>query len=144
MRNHFLKEGLDVRLSHRTFSLRSALNKKASGPPVCKKKDCTLESRLCFRRNVVYQITCNKCFKKYIGSTIRDLHTRVAEHFNNVNSSVKKHMMSCNCTAVDTSVKILDHERRKGSLRIREAFFINKEKPEINSKEESCIDLILF
>ena len=41
-------------------------------------------------------------------------------------------------------IKILDQENRKGNLRIREAFYINKLNPELNTKEESSIDLILF
>ena len=50
----------------------------------------------------------------------------------------------CNASPRDMTVSILDQEQRKGNLRIREAFFIQKEKPEMNTKEESSIDLILF
>ena len=142
IRAGFIKENLNVRLSHRTSSLRSALTSKPPNAPTCNKKDCALDNNLCFRRNVVYKITCNKCHKHYIGSTIRDLHTRIHEHFNLNNSSVYKHMQMCKNK--DMTVSIIGSENRKGSLRIREALHIQEDKPEINSKEESKIDLILF
>ena len=144
IRKTFIREGLNVRLSHKTQSLRGALKNKQGPTQTCHKKDCTMENNLCFRRNVIYEIMCDKCSKKYIGSTIRNLHDRISEHFNRDNSSVKRHMKTCKASPVNMQVKILDYERRKGNLRIREAYFIQKEKPAINSKEESCIDLVLF
>ena len=142
IRNFFFKEDLNVRLSHRTSSLRSALKKNFSTKQACNKKGCTLDSGICFRKNVVYKIKCNKCQKHYIGSTVRNLHTRIHEHFNHNNSSVFKHMQTCK--SKDMIVSVIDKENRKGNLRIREAYHIQKSKPEINSKEESRIDLILF
>ena len=87
---------------------------------------------------------CVTCKKSYIGSTIRRLHDRVFEHFHNENSSVRKHFYQCDSSPTKMTVSVLEHERRKGNLRIREAYFINKYKPELNSKEESCLDLIMF
>ena len=144
IRRAFRREDLNVRLSHKTYSLRSALSSNHRNRRTCNKKDCVLSEELCFRKNVVYRITCGKCSKNYIGSTIRELHQRVYEHYKNRDSSVNKHMIACSASPRDMSVSVLDFERRKGNLRVREAFFIQKEKPEINSKEESSIDLILF
>ena len=50
---------------------------------------------LCLRRNAMYQLTCNRCDQQYIGSTTRFFRDRVKEHLNNENSSVKKHIYSC-------------------------------------------------
>ena len=145
IRNSFKKEGLNVRLSHRSYSLRSALrNKRSYASRSCNKKDCPLGNNLCFRKNVVYKITCNKCNKSYIGSTVRDLHTRISEHFSISNSSVFQHVNSCKIKTSNMTVSIVDQESRNGNLRIREAYYIQKLKPQINSKEESCVDLILF
>ena len=94
--------------------------------------------------SMLWEIMCEICSKTYIGSTIRDLHNRVHEHFNSDNSSVKRHMKACKASPVNMKVKILDQEKRKGNIRIREAYYIQKEKPAINSKDESCIDLVLF
>ena len=144
IRNCFQREGLNVRLYHKTFSLRSALKSKQTSIRKCNKKDCNLDNKLCFRKDVVYEVICNKCSNTYIGSTIRPLHDRIHEHLNNDNSSVKKHLERCGASSKTITVKILDQEKRKGSLRIREAFYINKLNPVLNNKEESSIDLILF
>jgi len=144
IRKAFHREGLKVRLSHKSFSLRSALRHKRNNNRICTKKNCTLSQDLCFRKNVVYKITCNKCLKTYIGSTIRELHQRVYEHFKNKDSSVHKHMIACNTSPEDMDVRIIDCERRKGNLRIREALQIQRHQPKINTKEESTIDLVLF
>ncbi|MEL7307825.1 MAG: reverse transcriptase domain-containing protein [Pseudomonadota bacterium] len=140
----FRREGLEVRLFHKTFSLRNALKGKSCDNKTCNKRECILKNELCLQKNVVYEIKCKKCFQIYIGSTIRPLHDRIHEHIINDRSSVKKHMGACGSTQLDVEVKILDREPRKGNLRIREAFHINKHKPQLNAKEESSIDLILF
>ena len=144
IRKAFRREGFKVRLSHKTFSLRSALRKKEPNTRSCTKKGCTLNDNLCFRRHVVYKISCNKCQESYIGSTIRELHQRVYEHFRSTDSSVTRHMRICGSTPQDMTTDVIDHEKRKGNLRIREAFHIQKHKPKINSKEESTVDLVMF
>ena len=144
IRKAFHNEGLKVRLSHKTYSLRAALCRKQPDNRICTKKGCNMDEGLCFRRNVVYKILCNKCSSAYIGSTIRELHQRVYEHFRSKESSVNKHMQACRSTPQDMKITIIDYERRRGNLRIREAFHIQKCKPSINSKEESSVDLILF
>lgn len=141
---YFRKEDLSVRLSHKSTSLRKHLAPKTKQPDACSKRHCYLDSTLCHQKNVVYSITCNKCKKEYIGSTIRELHLRVHEHYNTTSSSVFKHINSCGSSPDNMSIKILDRERKPGNLRIREALHISRLKPEINDKLESCIDLILF
>ncbi len=85
----FIREGLNIRLCHKNYSLRIALQPRMPINRVRGKKNCVVEGSLCFRKTVVYQITCNICYKKYIGSTIRPLHDRLYEHPNNDNNSVK-------------------------------------------------------
>jgi len=38
---------------------------------------------------------CNSCDQQYIGSMTRFIHNRIKEYLNNENSSVKKHIYSC-------------------------------------------------
>ncbi|XP_022786007.1 uncharacterized protein LOC111326305 [Stylophora pistillata] len=93
--NIFKKENIPIRISHKSFTLRHALSQT---PKVrkCTRDKCPISNTgLCLRRNVVYQLTCNSCKQQYIGRTKRFIQDRVREHLNNGNSSVKKHIYSC-------------------------------------------------
>ncbi len=141
----FQKEGIPIRLVHKSFTLRQALKprKKLDG---CKKSDCpTSEKGLCFLKDVVYRITCNKCKEIYIGSTIRKLHDRIKEHLNTNKSSVYKHLTACKSSYQNIQVKIITRDNDNVNLRLKEAFHIRKEKPKINSREEyaELADLLL-
>lgn len=46
---------------------------------------------LCFLRKCVYRLTCRGSKASYIGSTIRELHTRVREHLSRDKSLVYQH-----------------------------------------------------
>ena len=60
-----------------------------------------------------------------IGSTTRFIHDRVREHINNKNSSVKKHVCSCqNKDYKGIHVKIIIGENDPVNLRLYEAFYI--------------------
>ena len=59
------------------------------------------------------------------------------EHLNKENSSVKKHIYSCqnkDCKGLD--VKIIMSENDPSNLRLYEAYYIRKCKPTLNSREE--------
>ena len=72
-----------------------------------------------------------------IGSTTRFIHDRVREHFNNENSSVKKHISQCqNEDYKGIEIKSIGRENDPANLRLLEAFYINKYKPTLNSREE--------
>ena len=87
--------------------------------------------------NAVYQLTCNSCDQQYIGNTTGFIHDRVREHLNNKNSSVKKHIYSCqNKDYKGIDVKIIMSENDPANLRLYEAFYIRKCKPTLNSREE--------
>ena len=88
--NIFQKEGIPLRIVHRSFTLRRALSHNTT-KRACTRNNCPIaNTKLCLLRNAVYQIICNKCNQFYIGSTTRFIHDRVKEHLNNENSSVKK------------------------------------------------------
>ena len=62
---------------------------------------------------------------------------RVREHLNNENSSVKKHIYSCqNKDYKGIDVKIIMSENDPANLRLYEAFYIRKCKPKLDSGEE--------
>ena len=104
----------------------------------CTRDKCPIANTgLCLRRNAVYQLTCNSCDQQYIGSTTRFIHDRVREHLNNDNSSVKKHISSCqNNDHKGINIKIIMSENDPANLRLYEAFYIRKYKPTLNSREE--------
>ena len=94
----FRKEGIPVRVAHRSYtpgglSRATALRRSVR---ICTRDNCpTSKTKLYLLRNAVYQITCNNCNQHYIGSTTRFIHDRVKEHLNSENSSVKKHISTC-------------------------------------------------
>ena len=62
---------------------------------------------------------------------------RVREHLNNENSSVKKHIYSCqNKDYKGIDVKIIIGENDPANLHLYEAFYIRKGKPTLYSREE--------
>jgi hypothetical protein len=82
---------------------------------------------------VVYEAKCNKCHKRYIGSTKKFLHNRVHEHFIQRSSSIYKHNSECRDT---WSFSIKARDRSLPNLRWLEAIIIRRDRPEINKKEE--------
>ena len=91
----FRKEGIPVRVAHKSYTLRRALSHN-NKERTCTRANCPISStKLCLLRNAVYQITCNNCSQHYIGSTTCFIHDRLREHLNNDNSSVKKHLSQC-------------------------------------------------
>ena len=127
----FAKEGINIRLYDKKYTLKNFLSKKTKDP--CKLKNCPLKNDHCLDKNVIYQLTCSKCNKNYIGSTIRELHTRVSEHFKDSRSSVFEHHLECKS---NFSTKILDRARDQINLRIKEAIYIRNLKPELNTKQD--------
>ena len=95
IRNMFKREGLHVRIACKSTTLRQILQKKKE-PPTCNRQNCaTSADHICFNKNVVYKITCNKCHLFYIGSPVRNLPDRVHEHLSKQVSSVFKHLAAC-------------------------------------------------
>ena len=134
----FQNENLKVRLTHRSHSLRHALPTPNANAQ-CKRQQCPIaHTGNCFKQNAICNILCTKCNDFYIGSTIRHLHDRIKEHFENSNSSVYKHFITCQykpkCSK--TFISIIAREPDPVNLRLHEAFFIRKLQPTINSRAE--------
>ena len=73
------------------------------------------------------------------GSTIRNLYDRVKEHVTRPASSIYKHFPAHHKTENindGITVTITAKERDPVKLRLKEAYFIRKLRPEINSREE--------
>jgi hypothetical protein len=98
----------------------------------------------CETVGVVYKVVCNHCHQKYIGETCRSCHERLMEHFRFATSpstypeeALSLHYAGrCEGLTPDLSFSILDRETSTVMRKIKEAFYIVNEKPEINLKEE--------
>ena len=144
--NIFKKEGITVRISHRSYSIRNFLQ-KSKVTPECKMNNCKINNpKLCNRKNTVYQIKCNKCHQAYIGSTIRTLHTRNKEHHTCKQSSVYQHLRQCQQHHTwSTTTTIISSHPDPINLRFMESLFIKQRKPTINSQEECrALDRLLI
>jgi hypothetical protein len=139
LKSVFRSEGIAVRFYHPNKSLRSLLKRRES-PKFCTSTTCKFKSSgLCLSNNVVYQIGCTICQEFYIGSTIRSLHNRLAEHLRDRNSSVFQHLQVCESIQEihqRLKVKILTHDNDPINLRIKEAILIKQKCPKLNSREE--------
>ena len=135
VRNIFRKEKMEVRLTRRSKTLRGFLNTRERTNKPCCLSGCPVQDKtLCFRRLVVYRLTCTLCGQFYIGSTIRDLHQRCKEHATDQRSSMFQHLRSCGSYTFLTSV--IGRDIDEVNLRLRESALILKMKPQINSKAE--------
>jgi predicted GIY-YIG superfamily endonuclease len=136
----FKEEDINVRFFHHNKSLRNILQRPQS-IETCQKNNCHwINSGLCLRKNIVYMITCLKCSKRYIGSTIRALHLRLHEHLHDVNSAVFNHIHECQLPMAEINrhllIKILTKEKESINLRIKEALLIKELHPELNTRNE--------
>ena len=139
--NHKIKrilrsEQLNIGLAQKsTITLRNILRNKTTALRTCHMSGCPVQDdKLCFQKNVIYKVTCLKCNKFYIGSTIRELHKRIKEHMTRVSSSVFKHLQKCETKNIKT--EIICRERDQTNIRLMEAQMIQKHIPDINSKDE--------
>ena len=63
-------------------------------------------------------------------------HDRRKEHLNTTTSSVYKHLINCVNTTKEVKVNIIARDTDNVNLRLKEAYYIRRERPEINSEEE--------
>ena len=84
--------------------------------------------------SVVYKITCPGCDASYVGQTQRILSQRFREH-TRPRGLVGIHFQACNISPADEHVQILGKHHGEKLLSL-EALFINKLKPNLNSKDE--------
>ena len=84
----FRKEGIPVRVAHKSYTLRQALSHNNKKERTCTRANCPISStKLCSLRNAVYQITCSNC-NQHIRSITRFIDDLVKEHLKNDNSCV--------------------------------------------------------
>jgi hypothetical protein len=103
----FRQECLHVRIAHKSSTLRQALTPRKTTKR-CDRNNCPIaHTGHCFTKGVVYKITCLKCHKLYIGSTIRHTHDRIKEHLSNIKSSVYKHLAQCQTDHIDIKLDII-------------------------------------
>jgi hypothetical protein len=129
--------GLQIRLSHRTKRLKTIFQSSGDIVPTrtkkCEIKNCKVNSKLCYRSNVVYKIICTTCDAFYIGSTKRYMHTRVKEHLSIRTSTIFKHSLTCRAK---WKFEIIASSTSVSDLRIKEAILINEMAPTLNVKED--------
>ena len=92
------------------------------------------------KSNVVYEFTCQKCRKSYIGKTERTLLERAKEHaYRDNDSAINKHLQSCYSSEeltkksnkelvklVVSSTKVIDSSRNWNLLLYKEALPIKR------------------
>ena len=87
---------------------------------------------------VVYQFTCAGCNSRYIGETSRHFATRAKEHLStDKNSHVYKHLNgspSCKRKCSVDCFKTVDSANSRHCLKLKEAIYISRLKPELNAQ----------
>ena len=116
---------IDIRIVFSSFKIKIFFSFKDSIPD-------TLKSL------VVYQFTCAGCNSRYIGETSRHFATRVKEHLSSdKNSHVYKHLNgspSCKRKCSVDCFKIVDSAKTRHCLKLKEAIYISRLKPELNAQ----------
>ena len=121
--NIFRKENIPLRIAHKYYTLKQAQSHTSTERKYTRDKCPISNAGLCLRRNAVYQLMCNSRDQQYIASTTRFIHNRVKEHLNNENSSVKKHIYSCqNKDYKGIEVKIIMSENDPANLSFMKHF----------------------
>jgi len=129
----FRSENLPVRIYSKNKTLRSLLNRRKTTES-CNIRNCYVNNpKLCNVKMCVYELQCTQCSNSYIGSTIRQLHSRVKEHLQQESSSVFRPKKQCNG---DFKISILSRDRIPNRLRFKEAVFIQQKNPQLNNKFE--------
>ena len=98
------------------------------------------------KSHVVYLFSCPGCNASYVGETTRHLKTRVNEHFRHDSSHIFRHFSenpSCYQGASFSDFKIIDNSQFPFTLKLKEAYHINKIKPSLNQQiKHSTFDLL--
>ena len=124
------------------ITIQNKLIKTSLNPLKCNQKRCPMQNVLCYKQNVVYELTCIKCKQTYIGETKRNLHTRIKEHQRAIErgdiniSAMAQHYQEVHPSSSTPFpafyVKILQRSNDHADRLIKEAIYIRKLKPNIN------------
>ena len=137
LRNIFKSLNLNVRIvTKNDKTMNNYLKNDLLKPkPKCKKRNCSISNnKVCFRKNVVYEIKCMTCHEIYIGSTIQYLHERIEQHHTDTRSGIYQHKEKENHQTFE--YKIIDQCQNEIKLRLSEGLNIYKMKPKLNKKHE--------
>jgi hypothetical protein len=89
------------------------------------------------RKGAIYKIHCD-CDKIYIGETERRLSARIEDHkkyvsgFKTEISPLAEHSLITGCAFDWNDTKILDNDSNSFRRKVKEAFYIKKDKPNLN------------
>ena len=93
---------------------------------------------------VVYKFCCASCEASYVGSTLRNLHSRIQQHLgksvrtgnflsNPDPSPIRDHSLSCDTLVTPDNFSILGKTNSVLDLRILESLHIFHQKPSLNN-----------
>ena len=147
---------------HTSYSLRNYLGKLFTRAfPQCKFRFIFTNSNTISRfftskdripnlmcSNIVYKFNCSSCNAGYIGSTFRNLKTRIFEHkgrsfrtgrviSNPSFSEIRQHSLDADHILHDTDFNIIYRARDRNELRIAESLFIHTQSPSLNKYTNS-------
>ena len=121
----FCETDLNIKLVFTSFKIKNMFSFKDRTPDALKSM-------------VVYQFTCAGCNSCYIGETSRHFSTRIKEHtVSDKNSHIFKHLSqfsSCRGMYTPSCFRILDSANSSIDLKLKEAFYISKNKPDLNKQ----------
>ena len=94
-----------------------------------------------FKYNIIYEINCIQCNKKYIGQTCRFLHTRLLENARSVKNEENKtalaeHAITYKHSFDFKNTKILDIENNLKKRLFLKMIHIQKENSTVNYKTD--------
>ena len=97
---------------------------------------------------VVYQFSCAGCNSSYIGETSRHFPTRIKEHTeSDKNSHIFKHFNTsplCKSKYSPSCFSVLDSTSNSIDLKLKDAFYINKIKPELQHFSHVLVYTLMF
>ena len=121
----FCEADLNIKLVFTSFKIKNMFSFKDRTPDALKSM-------------VVYQFICAGCNSCYIGETSRHFSTRIKEHtVSDKNSHIFKHFSqfpSCKGMYTPSCFRILDSANSSIDLKLKEAFYISKNKPDLNKQ----------
>ena len=102
----------------------------------------------CCQSSVVYEFSCASCGASYVGSTLRNLHSRIQQHLgksvrtgkfltNPDPSPIRDHSLSCDTPVRSDNFSILGKTSSPLDLRILESLHIFDRRPSLNNMSSS-------
>ena len=102
----------------------------------------------CCQSTVIYEFRCASCGASYIGSTIRNLHSRIQQHlgksvrtgkflFKPDPSPIRDHSLACDTLVTGDNFSILGKTSALSDLRILESLYIFQRNPSLNNMSSS-------